>query len=167
MLGTDIGFIDSIFKGWSIYELILNILFILLLLIISSIIYWDTINSKIKKNSRCRRNKDLFDKLNGIFTLNILTKNGDKLFNIDYDFINKKNDITCNCKKGNYGNTFKNIEYRNLKNSKNEETILDCKCDKIYNYDRENVIYNGEPGLIRYHYDKNNTDFFDDIFKSM
>ena len=35
MLGTDIGFIDSIFKGWSIYELILNILFILLLLIIS------------------------------------------------------------------------------------------------------------------------------------
>ena len=66
MLGTDVGFINSLFKGWTTYELILNILFILLLLLISSIIYWDTISTKIKKNSRCRRNKDLFDKLNGI-----------------------------------------------------------------------------------------------------
>ena len=167
MLGTDVGFINSLFKGWTTYELILNILFILLLLLISSIIYWDTINSKIKKNSRCRRNKDLFDKLNGIFTLNVLNKSGDKLFNIDYDFKNKKQDITCNCKKGNYGNTFDNIKYRNLRNSKDETYRLDCNCDKIYDYDENKVIYNGEPGLIRYHNNNSNTEFFEEIFKGM
>lgn len=165
----DNNFFNILTTGWNIYEILLNILFIILLLIISTIIYWDTINKKVENNSRCKKQKDLYDKLNGIFTINVKDKSGDNLFNIDYNFNNKIESIKCSCKSGEYNNTFENIPIRRLKTNTNEKNVkpLPCKCDKFYEYNNSNSIYDGEPGLVRYMINQNNDEFFKEVNYAM
>tara|TARA_Y100000389_G_scaffold51740_1_gene47469 strand:- start:3646 stop:4206 length:561 start_codon:yes stop_codon:yes gene_type:complete len=165
----DNSFFNILTTGWNIYEILLNILFIILVLIISVIIYWDTINKKVENNSRCRKQKDLFDKLNGIFTINVKDKSGDNLFNIDYDFNNKSESIKCSCKSGEYSNSFTNIPIRLLRTNENDVTNkeLPCKCDKFYEYNKKDSIYEGEPGLIRYMINHNNDNFFKEVNYAM
>ena len=67
-------------KNWSIYEIGLNILFVFLLVLISILIYWDSINRKISANSRCIKQKELHNKTNGIYSINVKTKNNENLF---------------------------------------------------------------------------------------
>ena len=43
-------FFDMLISGWSFYEILLNLFVILLIIIISSIIYWDSINRRVSKN---------------------------------------------------------------------------------------------------------------------
>ena len=138
----DNNFFDILTNGWNLYEILLNLLFIILVIVISIIIYWDTINRKVENNSRCKKQKDLYDKLNGIFTINVKDKSGDNLFNINYDFNKKEENIKCNCKYGEYANSFKNIPIRVLRNNTNIITHneLPCKCDKYYDYNINNAI---------------------------
>ena len=58
-------------KNWNIYEISLNILFVFLLIMISILIYWDSINRKISSNSRCRKQKELYNKTKGIYTIDV------------------------------------------------------------------------------------------------
>lgn len=154
-------FFQSITSGWTIYEFFLNILFIFLTLIISTLIYWDTINKRVAKTSRCKKQNDLYDKLKGIFTLNVKDKSGDKLFNINYDFDKKIESIECACDNGNLSNTFKDIPIKILKTNENTYSKeLFCKCDKLYEYKQDDTILEGNPGLIRYMKNRENDDFF-------
>lgn len=153
-------------KNWNIYEVTLNILFIFLLVLIGMLIYWDSINKKISKNSRCRRQKELYNKTKGIFTINVKSKNNEDLFKIDYDMTNKKENIECACPKGNMNNTFSKVPIRLLKKNENAYSEeLFCKCDKEYVYDnnhKDNIL-EGEPELIRYMHNQDNDDFFKKI----
>ena len=96
---TENNILDLLTKNWNIYEIALNILFVSLLVVISNLIYWDSINKKIKETSRCRRQKELYNKTAGIFSVNIKNKNNENMFKVEYDFNNKK---------------FKTINYRNI-----------------------------------------------------
>ena len=158
------GIIEMITSGWTIYEIILNILFILLLLLISFIIYWDLINRKVIKTSRCKKQKQLFDKNNGVYKVNVKDKNGNKLLNIQYDFRNKKNNIYCDdvCINGEVVQQFDKIPFLDLENGKDETKTLNCHCDKKYEYNNFDSIIDGEPGLIRY-MKNNEKDFFESI----
>jgi len=165
----DNNFFNILTSGWNIYEILLNMLFIILVLVISVIIYWDSINKKVENNSRCKKQKDLYDKLNGIFTINVKDKSGANLFNIDYDLNKKIESIKCSCKSGEYHNTFEKIPIRRLNTHKNEETIkpLPCKCDKFYEYNKSDSVYEGEPGLIRYMINPENDAFFKEVNYAM
>lgn len=153
-------------KNWSIYEISLNILFVFLLIMISILIYWDSINRKISANSRCVKQKELHNKSNGIYSINVKTKNNENLFKIRYDIINKKENIDCACNKGNTNNTFSKIPIRILKTNDNKYSDdLYCKCDKEYTYDNshKDLILEGEPELIRYMNNQDSDDFFKKI----
>ena len=167
-LNSKIDVFEMFFKEWSLYEIFLNILLIILFFIIASIIYWDTINKKIHTTSRCKKQKEFYDKNKGIYNLNVKNKSGENLFNIKYDFNNKEQNIECSCNKGNFGSTFENIPLKNLKTNENiySEPIY-CNCDKKYSYDYTNSILEGNPGLIRYMQNQNNSDFFDYINYSL
>ena len=158
-------FFEKITSGWTSYEIILNILFILLLLLIGFIIYWDLINRKALKTSRCKKQKDLYDKNNGVYKVNVKTKGGDKLFNIQYDFKNKKHYLNCDgvCIGGEEDQTFSYIPIRNLESEKDEKVPLSCSCDKKYNYNNYESVIEGEPGIIRYMKDNESLDFFDSM----
>tara|TARA_B110000858_G_scaffold161992_1_gene186834 strand:- start:2461 stop:3012 length:552 start_codon:yes stop_codon:yes gene_type:complete len=153
-------------KNWNIYEISLNILFIFLLILISILIYWDSINKKISEKSRCRKQKELYNKTKGVYSINVKTKNNENLFKIDYDINNKKEKINCSCNKGNANNTFSKIPIRILKSNENKYSEdLYCKCDKEYHYDNSNkdLVLEGEPELIRYMNNQDSDDFFQKI----
>ena len=153
-------------KNWNIYEISLNILFVFLLIMISILIYWDSINRKISSNSRCRKQKELYNKTNGIYTIDVKTKNNENLFKVNYDINNNTETIECSCNKGNNNNTFTKIPIRILKTNENKYSEdLYCKCDKEYSYDNshKDLILEGEPELVRYMNNQDTDDFFNKI----
>ena len=156
---------DILKEKISFSELLLNTLFIILLFIITSIIYWDTINSKVAQNSRCKKQLELSSSNKNTYNILATDKNNKPLFNISYDTSQNNTNVECACNVGTFMNNFTKIPVRNLKNNTNSLIDKSCTCDKYYDigYNNEKVIYQGDPGIIRYMNNNNNTDFFDSI----
>lgn len=148
-------------------EIFLNVLFIILVIIISMIIYWDTINTKVSQTSRCKRQLDIYKKNKGLYTLQATDKFKEPLYTITYDTNQYNTDVECSCKPGKYINHFENIPVKNMKTNKDVKVDKTCTCDKYYNVGllSENVIYDGEPGILRYTTTKN-PEFFDNLLYS-
>lgn len=155
-------------NGYTISEIILNILFILLILIITAIIYWDTINSKVSKNSRCKRQLDLYENNNGNYVIKATDKTNQPLYNIIYDTKQKNTAIECACNAGTNINNFTNISVKNIRNNKDVKYDKTCSCDKYYNIgiENDNINYIGEPGIVRY-MKTGYSDFFDILSYNM
>lgn len=152
------------FFKFNFYELLLNVVFLLLVVIFISIIYWDNINKKVANTSRCKRQFELYNKNTNKYVINATDKDDNDLFKITYDIKEKKTDVECNCKKGNVINNFENIKVKGLKNNKDYRVNKSCSCDEYYDLgvNSKEVIYDGEPGILRYITSDYN-DFFDDI----
>lgn len=170
-------FLDEIYEIFTskyyIGEFLLNFFFILLIIIISIIIYWDNINTKVSKNSRCKKQLEIIDKSKGVYSVNGKDKNDNKLFEINYVLGAKRNSVECKCKEGDVVNTFRQIPIRDLQVvSENEEAknkVIDkkCLCDRYYDtgLDNTDVVYEGDPGLIRY-MDTRDSTFFDSYYNA-
>jgi hypothetical protein len=144
-------------------EIFLNILFICLIIIISLIIYWDTINVRVAKTSRCKRQMDIFNKNKGMYIINAKDKSKQPLYAITYDTKQNNTNVECTCNSGKYINYFNSIPVKNLRTNKDVQVDKVCQCDKYYNVGMmtENVIYDGEPGIVRYMQTPNDSSFFD------
>lgn len=150
---------------WS--ELFLNTLFIGLVVLISFIIYWNTINNKVSKTSRCKRQIDIYNKNKGLYEIQATDRYKEPLFNITYDVNQGNTNIECSCKPGKYVNYFNDIPVRNLRTNKDTKVDKVCTCDKYHNVGNmnDNIKYDGEPGILRY-MSLNDTDFFNSMLYS-
>ena len=155
---------DALKQRFNPYEVALNIVFILILLLLSMIFYWDSINSRISATSRCKRQMDIYNKYNGVHVVEAKDISQNPLYKISYDTAQNNTNVECACKTGKYINYFNNIPVRDIK--KNQDVKIDkvCSCDKYYNVGimSDNVIYDGEPGIMRY-MTTSDTDFFDNL----
>lgn len=167
-----IKFYNYLFDDWSMYEIILNILFIILLIIISVLIYWDTINRNIINKSRCLKFNDLLNE--GVFKLIVKNNKGVNLFEIEYDFKKQEtrfgkfflpkgsvvNDITIN--KFPYWNFVENelSKYNIIKTSKFDKNYFE---NLNGDFSTDNFIFDGEPKLISFIKNTATTDFFNEI----
>jgi hypothetical protein len=170
-------FLDEIYEVFtSTYyfgEFLLNLFFILLIIIISIILYWDNINTKVSKNSRCKKQLEIIDKSKGVYSVDAKDKNNNLLFQINYVLGAKRNSVECKCKEGDVVNTFRQIPIRDLQSvSENEESknkVIDkkCLCDRYYDtgITSTDIIYEGDPGLIRYN-DTRDSTFFDNYYNA-
>lgn len=162
-------FLDEIYEIFTskyyIGEFLINLFFILLVMIISVILYWDNINNKVSSNSRCKRQMDVIDKAKGAYVIDAYDKNNNKLFDISYVLGAKRVSVDCKCKEGDVVNNFRNITVRDLKSAK--DTILDkkCMCDQFYDtgVTNQEIIYKGEQEIIKY-MDTKDTTFFDNYY---
>jgi hypothetical protein len=154
-------------KGFTKEEFFLNILFIILIIIFGLIIYWDSINRRVAQTSRCKRQIDVFNKNKGLYIINATDKSKNPLYKIVYDTNQKNTDVKCECKEGSLVNYFNGIPVKDIKANKDVKIDKVCSCDKYYNVGltNDNVIYDGEPGVIRY-MTSGNSDFFDNILFS-
>lgn len=133
-------FYDIFNKQQTIFEIILNLSFILILFIIAFIFYWDSINRSVINTSRCKaiiRNDD------ATYTANFYDDKSTKekkLFSISYDNSRNHNvKISCEgvCAKsstepGVQQNNF-SIPYFNYKDQAIDDTYIKrCYCDKLY-----------------------------------
>ena len=146
-------------------EFLINIFFIILVIIITLILYWDNINNMVSSNSRCKRQLTILNNNTGSYVINALDYKNNQLFDITYDMSSKDTSITCKCNPGNVINTFHNIPVRDIRNNGDITPDKKCSCDKYYNLGpkKNNINYNGEPGIIRYMYTTSDTSFFDSM----
>lgn len=156
--------INSFSSNYSIGEILLNTLFILIIIIISTILYWDNINTKVSALSRCKRQMEVYNNSNNQYVVHATDKEYNKLFDVIYDTNQYNTNVECKCEPGKYINNFENILVKDMKKNKDVKVNKSCSCDKYYNIgmDSENIIYEGDPGIIRYMTTKN-SDFFDDL----
>jgi len=151
-------------KRYDVSEIILNLLFIILIIIISYIIYWDTINRKVSAVSRCKRQLDVYNKNNSQYIIRANDKNKNNLFNITYDVKQNNTEIKCNCINGNFVNNFNDIPVKDLKTNKDLKVNKTCSCEKYYNVglNGEDIVYDGDPSILRY-INTGYSDFFDSM----
>lgn len=146
--------IDDIFniitKKQTIFEIVLNLSFILIIFIIIGIFYWDSINRSIINNSRCKvsmNNSDL------TYNVNFM-KDNTNIYNISYDNTIEKNmKIDCTCPIGETINKF-DISYYNQKDQKLEQMTKYCYCDNTYSYDmngKKELQMEGDAFLVDYY----------------
>jgi len=156
--------LDVFSRGFGYGELLLNFLFICLVFIISMIIYWDTVNGRVSRTSRCKRQMDIYNKNKGTYVISATDKSRQPLYRITYDTNQKNTNVECSCTPGKYMNNFNDIPLKDMRKNKNVKVDKVCACDKYYNIGmiNENVLYDGEPGLLRY-MTTNDSDFFDTL----
>lgn len=154
--------IDAFNSHYTVGEILLNLLFIIILITLSVILYWDNINTKVNKISRCKRQIEISNK--NQFIIHATDKSNNNLFEIEYDTNQYNTNVECKCKPGKYINNFENIPVKDLKQNKDVKINKVCSCDKYYNTGmiNENIVYDGEPGILRYMTTKN-SDFFDQL----
>jgi ABC-type nickel/cobalt efflux system permease component RcnA len=158
--------IDALSTKFTTSEILLNLIFLIIVIILVAILYWDNINNQVNKLSRCKRQLQIY-KDSGDFVISATTKSNEKLFDITYDTVQYNTNVECKCKTGNFVNNFNNIHVKDMKNNKNVVVNKTCSCDKYYNTGMvsENIVYSGEPGIIRY-MKTDNSDFFDNLVYS-
>ena len=156
--------VNALSQKIGFYELLLNFLFISFIIIISMIIYWDTINTKVSATSRCKRQMDIYNKNKGTYVVKATDKSRQNLFSLTYDTNQNNTNIECTCNPGKYVNNFNNIPVKDMRKNKDVKVDKVCSCDKYYNVGmvNENLVYDGEPGILRY-MTTNNSDFFDNL----
>ena len=133
------------------FELLLNLTFILILLIIAVIFYWDSINRNIINTSRC---KIIINNDDANYNLDVFSKTKNaKLFNISYDNNKAHNvKINCACPVGTTLNDFK-IPYFDYQDQKvNTNLYKHCMCDQEYKEnDTLDYNFNGDAFLVDYY----------------
>lgn len=156
--------IDALNTKYTYSEISLNLIFLVIIITLFVILYWDSINQKVNKLSRCKRQMNIYNNSDSEFVIEASTKSKERLFDITYDINQYNTNVECKCESGNFVNEFNNINVRDMKKNKNVKVNKICSCDKYYNtgMQSENVIYSGEPGILRY-MKTNNTDFFDNL----
>lgn len=102
----------NIYKsGFSYYDIFFNIVFIILILIICNIIYWDQINKNSIKNSVCNNIKNIVEENSNNkqpYVYNIIAYDSNTIYNTNYrNFVFK---ITYNFKKQTTELEIKNID---------------------------------------------------------
>ena len=145
--------VNVLSNGFSSFELLLNVSFLLILCLIIYIFYWHSINRNIAKINRCKINLNSGGgtfSIYGIYDKTIL-------YNVKYDTANNNNvTITCSCPTGNTPNTFK-VKAYNTETARTETIKKHCICDRYYNTDdNRNFYYNGDSFLVDYY--SNNKD---------
>jgi len=140
---------------------ILILLFAIFMCLIIFIIVYDTIKLNVMNNSRCKYYKGSKDKKKEY----IIAKDtsDQKMFKIKYDLENKSSELTCSCTKGIILNKFKEIQLYAFDGEPTKYVDKDCLCNTDLSTQKRN--YYGNPQLVRYMYNKNDTDAFDEAYK--
>ena len=142
-------------KAPLLYTVAMTILILLIYLI-----HYHMIQREVRRTSRCLRLKDRHS-AGGVYTLDALNENSDRLYNITYDLTAKTSTIDCACPAGNVVNHFKQIPYYDMKEQ--QTRLVDdkmCSCDSLYDDPRDQVFFEGAPGLVRYMQNVDDVSFF-------
>jgi hypothetical protein len=140
-------------KDWmpSWHELGMYVVVTLILYLVGSLMYYNSIQDKVKKTSQCYKDKNSVQS-NGTFVADATNQRGDKLYSVKYNLGAKAFSVDCSCPEGLVSNTFPNIDVFNL-STQSVQTIDSkmCSCDKqLYNPTTDTIYYKGYPGVVRF-----------------
>lgn len=134
-----------------IYELLVFVVFISAIYMISALYFYSSVQSRVKSESRCMRDKQSVSS-NGVFTVTASNQRNEPLYTVGYNMSAKSYAVECSCPAGEVTNTYPNIDVFDL-NTQQAHRIDSkvCACDKQYyspNFD--SIYYSGYPGVKRF-----------------
>lgn len=145
------SFLQRFNKNFSLFEILLNSSFILIMFIIIYIVYWNLLNRKIANINRCKINLNSIDNYYNVSLL----YNNKKMFSVNYQTGDTHNvNVNCSCPAGNIANNFKIPVYNP---TTDEMQIIDkyCLCDDFYNINssdsKNKITYSGDNFLSNYY----------------
>lgn len=151
-----IRFLRSILPS-SFPELLLFTITVILIIVIVELFNYTSIQRKIKKNSRCYRDKILNRPGVGIYTAVAKANTGEDLYKVTYDFGAKTYTITQVAKEGPVQVKL-TIPVYDLTTNTPTNVIKYFELEKAY--DATGIIYTGYSGITKF-MQYNNLDFFD------
>lgn len=140
-------------KNFSLFEVLLNLSFILIICVIIYIVYWTLLNRKIANINRCKINLNSIGNYYNISSL----YNNKKMYSINYETGDKHNvSVNCSCPSGTIANTFK-IPLYNHNTEKMQIIDKYCLCDDFYTLNskdnKNKITYSGDEFLTNYYKD--------------
>ena len=141
----------------SFSELLLFTITIVLVIVIVELFSYTNVQRKIKKNSRCYRDKVLNRPGVGIYTAVAKAKTGEELYKVTYDFGAKTYTITQIAKQGSVQSKI-TIPVYDLTTNTPTQVIKYFEMEKTY--DTSSIIYTGYSGITKF-MQYGNVDFFD------
>ena len=134
----------------SLHEFGMFVAVITTLFIIASLFHYNSVQVRVKKESRCLREKNSI-KSNGIYVATAANKHNDPLYKVGYNMAAKSYSVECACKEGNVANTFPNINVYNLSTQTVQQIDQKlCSCEKQYLAPTDSVYFSGYPGVVRF-----------------
>lgn len=145
--------LSKIRNSWllpSLPEFVTFAVIIVLLFLLFALFHNNSIQSEVRKKSRCLRAKETGRK-GGQYMVTATNKDNQELYRIGYDLSSRQFNVQCACPEGKVTNTFRRIPVYNL-NTMTSQTIPEksCACDTSYYRTGDSVYYNGYPGLVSY-----------------
>jgi hypothetical protein len=142
-------------------ELVLYVVICVLIIIIVNLFHYTMVQTRIKRTSRCYREKVESTEGQSIYSVKAISLTDNiEIFEIIYDF--KTKDFTINqlCPTGPILNRFA-IPVYNMKTYVPTEIEKLYQCEEKFDVDNgSNIIFKGHPELVRF-MQFQNTDFFD------
>jgi hypothetical protein len=129
------------------YEIFVFVLFIIVLTITLILLHYGEVQRKVS-NSRCALQSTSYS--TGIYQLQAVDENNNKLFHIEYNLDAKLFNIECGCTSGQTVNNFNSIPIYNLRTQQASKIDKICNCDNAYDSLTNHTYYNGDPGLVRF-----------------
>jgi hypothetical protein len=132
-------------------EFVLYVVIVLVLYIFGSLMYYNSIQMKVKNESACYRDKRLSTS-DGSYYATATNQNNEALYKVGYNFGQKSYSVDCACTPGSVANTFPTVDVFNL-NTQAVQTIESkmCSCDKqLYNPTSDSIYFSGYPGIVRF-----------------
>jgi hypothetical protein len=114
------------------------------------LLHFNAIRAEVRRSSRCLRLNDAH-KEGVIETVTAVNDLGKPLYNITYNMDAKQATVDCACPTGNVINHFQGVPFYDLKQQvarKVEDKT--CACDSSYDDVREDIFFEGVPGLVRF-----------------
>lgn len=133
------------------FVLILSLLIIVFITSLS----WYIAHNKANKNRKCSRKFNTSDRKINVTAYD--KKSGLSLYDVRYDLDKNTFNTECVCEEGKSANNFK-FNVRNLASNTSKTISKTCKCTG--KYDRSDIYYKGNPGLIDFMNNIENTYVF-------
>ena len=110
---------------------------------------YNTVETKLIKESRCYKDKHSIK--SGIEYVTATNAQNKPLYKVGYNLSGKQSTLECACNKGEIVNNFKNIPMYDLaNNSVTKVDVKQCTCDSDLLSASPNIYFNGYPGIVKF-----------------
>lgn len=134
-------------------EVILYIVMVVLIIIVVRLFHYNSIERRVKKNSRCLREQTQGQR-SGIYSVTAKNQLNKDMYKVAYDLNAKSYSVECACDEGDIINNFRNIDIYDLRDGTNPKKRIDskiCQCNSdLVSGASFRTYYSGHPGLQRF-----------------
>lgn len=145
-------------SGFQIKVFLLYLITFFLVSLIVVMFQYSRVQREVNRRSRCIR-KRMLNSIDDEYSVQLTTLAENlPMYTVTYSPRKREMKYSCGCTKGDVANNWENVPLYNWSTNTTTSQAINCSCDR--NYTATPTYYSGDPLLINYMKDPNNTTFF-------